>query len=391
MDITNISITILTDGIYPIQLGGMQKHSWYLAKSLALLGVKVKVFFPGVDNDTSRIRAVLTSDEKNHITFQPIEVIPRFRIPGHYLFENYFYSKRIFEKLKGASLPDFIYAQGYSGWALLSKRKKIKHIAAFKIGINFHGLEMFQKAPNFKIKLQHLFLRPATKFNIKRADVLFSLGGKLTEIHKKIAPKTAISEIPIGITPDWLISPDALKTNNSKRFVFIGRYERRKGIEELSYVLKTSNHSIDNAEFHFIGPIPENKQIKDLPKVKYYGAINDENRIKEILRNCDVLICPSWSEGMPTVILEAMASGCAIIATDVGAVSEQVDASNGILIEPGNKPELKAAIERMIALPADQLLEMKKASIKRVEEKFLWDKVAELTIAEIKKIIENRP
>ena len=45
----------------------------------------------------------------------------------------------------------------------------------------------------------------------------------------------------------------------------------------------------------------------------------------------------------------------------------------------------------MIALPADQLLEMKKASIKRVEEKFLWDKVAELTIAEIKKIIENRP
>jgi glycosyltransferase involved in cell wall biosynthesis len=94
---------------------------------------------------------------------------------------------------------------------------------------------------------------------------------------------------------------------------------------------------------------------------------------------------------MPTVILEAMASGCAIIATDVGAVSEQVDASNGILIEPGNKPELKAAIERMIALPAEQLLEMKKASIKRVEEKFLWDKVAELTIAEIKKIIENRP
>jgi glycosyltransferase involved in cell wall biosynthesis len=382
-------IIILTDGIYPTHLGGMQKHSWYLAKSLAAIGVKVKVFFPGNDNVISQIRELLTTAENQHIIFKPIRTIPTFKFPGHYLFENFLFSNRMLSSLEKEDKPVFVYAQGFSAWALLNRRRKLNNLTSTPIGLNFHGLEMFQKAPNFKIKLQHLFLRPATKFNIKRADVLFSLGGKLTEIHKKIAPGTAISEIPIGITSDWLVRPVELKTNNSKGFVFIGRYERRKGIEELSYVLKTSDHRIDNAEFHFIGPIPENKQIKNLPNIKYYGAINDENRIKEILRNCDVLICPSWSEGMPTVILEAMASGCAIIATDVGAVSEQVDASNGILIEPGNKPELKAAIERMIALPAEQLLEMKKASIKRVEEKFLWDKVAELTISEIKKIIKN--
>ena len=385
-----LNLIILADGIYPIHLGGMQKHSWYLAKSLAKNGIITKVYFPGKKSDLQTIIKSFSKSEKENLAVIPIAPSPNFTFPGHYLLENYLFSNRLLSSLKKEDKPVFVYAQGFSAWALLNRRRKLNNLTSTPIGLNFHGLEMFQKAPNFKIKLQHLFLRPATKFNIKRADVLFSLGGKLTEIHKKIAPKTAISEIPIGITPDWLISPDALKTNNSKRFVFIGRYERRKGIEELSYVLKTSAHGIDNAEFHFIGPIPENKQIKGLPNIKYYGAINDENRIKEILRNCDVLICPSWSEGMPTVILEAMASGCAIIATDVGAVSEQVDSSNGILIEPGNKPELKAAIERMIALPAEQLLEMKMASIKRVEEKFLWDKVAELTIAEIKKIIENR-
>ena len=386
-----MQISLLTDGIFPYTMGGMQKHSYYLTKYLARAGVMVDVYY-GLTEGMSVPEKYdeYSEEELNNIRFFPLNFPKSGRYPGHYIIENYYFSKRVNKELIRHSTPDFIYIQGFAGWYFLQNRRKQRAWNKIKTGINFHGVEMFQKAANLNIKFQHFLLRPPTACNLKNADVLFSLGGKLTEIHKKIVPKTAISVIPIGITPDWLISPDALKTNNSKRFVFIGRYERRKGIEELSYVLKTSNHSIDNAEFHFIGPIPENKQIKDLPKVKYYGAINDENRIKEILRNCDVLICPSWSEGMPTVILEAMASGCAIIATDVGAVSEQVDASNGILIEPGNKPELKAAIERMIALPADQLLEMKKASIKRVEEKFLWDKVAELTIAEIKKIIENR-
>src|SRR5690554_390525 len=346
----------------------MQKHSWYLAKSLSLLGVKVKVFFPGNNDDTSRIRELLTTAEKNHITFQPIEVIPRYRIPGHYLFENYFYSKRIFEKLKGASLPDFIYIQGFSGWHLLNRRYKTnwKNIPT---AINFHGYNMFQLAPNIKSHFFYYFFRQAVLQNIKKSEYVISLGGKITTILQALGVSKKIREIPIGIEKIWLKDSTLLQPNLSiLNFAFIGRYERLKGVEELNQVVCNIKKKF---QLHFIGPIPENKQIKDLPKVKYYGAINDENRIKEILRNCDVLICPSWSEGMPTVILEAMASGCAIIATDVGAVSEQVDASNGILIQPGNKPELKAAIERMIALPAEQLLEMKKASIKRVEEKFL--------------------
>jgi len=50
---------------------------------------------------------------------------------------------------------------------------------------------------------------------------------------------------------------------------------------------------------------------------------------------------PSYSEGMPTVIHGRNASGLAIIASDVGAVSEQVSAPNGILVKPGNKEELE--------------------------------------------------
>ncbi len=81
-----------------------------------------------------------------------------------------------------------------------------------------------------------------------------------------------------------------------------------------------------------------------------------------------------------------MASGCAIIASDVGAVSEQVDSDNGILKEPGNKKQLKEAMITVLNMDEDKLLAMKKMSVDRIKGKFLWEQVAERTIQEIRKI-----
>ena len=55
-----------------------------------------------------------------------------------------------------------------------------------KVGVKFHGYEMYQYAPNFKIKLQHLMLRPFVKKINLKADVVFSYGGKITQIIKNL-------------------------------------------------------------------------------------------------------------------------------------------------------------------------------------------------------------
>ena len=390
----SIRIALLTDGVFPITIGGMQKHSYYLAKNLARKGIFVDLFYlPHKNSDTE---ATLLYDnfspaEKKQINFIPINWPKTNKLPGHYVIENYLYSKRIFEKINNSTKPyDFIYAKGFSAWHLLHKKKK--GVMLPPVGIKFHGYEMFQTSPSLYYSFQKLILQWPVRWNNTNADWVFSYGGKITKIIKETGvAKKKIIEIPTGIDSNWLNTTLEKKSSSKAtvKFVFIGRYERRKGIQELNACIEQLPRN-EAFEFQFIGPIPISKQLESR-KIIYHGTIMQQEKIRSILQNADVLVCPSYSEGMPNVILEAMASGCAIIATDVGAVSEQVDASNGILIEPGNKPELKAAIERMIALPADQLLEMKKASIKRVEEKFLWDKVAELTIAEIKKIIENRP
>ncbi len=369
----------------------MQKHSYYLAKYLARADVRVDVYY-GLPEGKSIPESYegYSEEELNRIRFFPIYFAKSGRYPGHYIVENFIFSKRVFKELMQDSTPDFVYIQGFAGWYFLAKQKKLKDWNRIKTGINFHGVEMFQKAVNFNIKLQQFLLRLPTLYNLKKADILFSLGGKLTTIHKKLVSFASISEIPIGITNDWLVNTKDIKITGKRSFIFIGRYERRKGIEELTYVLENNmTTSFHNSEFHFIGPIPVEKQLKGFDNIKYYGTLHEEEKIKKLLQASDVLLCPSWSEGMPTVILEAMASGCAIIASDVGAVSEQVDSKNGILIEPGDKAQLKEAIERMIAMPENKLLAMKQASRERIKEKFLWHRVADLTIKEIKRITEE--
>jgi glycosyltransferase involved in cell wall biosynthesis len=135
--------------------------------------------------------------------------------------------------------------------------------------------------------------------------------------------------------------------------------------------------------FEFIGSIPENCKIHS-SNIIYYGSIIDVEKIKRILSDADVLVCPSYSEGMPTVILEAMACGLAVIASDVGAVEEQVDRTNGLLIKAGSNDELKNALNFFINLSDKKLVEMKNNSIKKIKNRFLWKNVISLLIEKVK-------
>ena len=390
----NRKITLLTDGIYPYVMGGMQKHSYYLTKYLAQNKVEVALYH-SVKNGDPLVEKLegFTDDELKYITHHCFRFPKLDSYPGHYLRENKrlseLYLKHFTDNTihhSSSNTNNYIYAQGFVGWAFIESKKA--WIDLPEITVNFHGLEMFQKAPSFRVKLEHLLLRGAVKYNVRNADKAISLGGKLTKILKNVGAKQIIEQ-GIGIEQNWLVEEEALKNKdvNVVKFVFVGRYERRKGIEELNKALK---ELLDKEfEFHFIGPIPKDKQISPLRNgygrndVKYHGSIKEEEKIKNILQNCDVLVSPSWSEGMPTVILEAMASGCAIIATDVGAVAEQVDETNGWLIEAGNKQQLKEALTTAINIDNLELLKKKQNSIQKIKDNFLWDDVAKKTIKEL--------
>ena len=95
----------------------------------------------------------------------------------------------------------------------------------------------------------------------------------------------------------------------------------------------------------------------------------------KIIDCCDVLIVPSYSEGMPNVILEAMSRGLIILATNVGAISTMVSSSNGILIDYADYDLFSKSISKILNTDDDSLLNKKKCSINKVVDNFVWDRI----------------
>jgi len=379
------SIALLTDGIFPYVIGGMQKHSYYLAKYFAENDIIVDLYHTNKSEKDIAKLELFSEKQKKNINSIVLEFPEARKYSGHYIRESYIYSERIFSEFIKRSPVDFIYIKGFTGWKLIEE--KVKGMKFSKIGVNFHGLEMFQKQVGLRSRLESYLFKSPAKFNIQNSDYVFSYGGKITDILENLGVnKTKIIELSSGIGPEWVTDPSAAKTNYRK-FVFIGRYERRKGIKELNIVLNSilKGH---NFIFEFIGPIPEEKKIRS-EKIIYHGVVTNQEEIKRILVNCDVLVCPSISEGMPNVILEAMSCGLALIATDVGAVSKMVDAKNGWLVKPGNTTDLKQKILDALMLPNYLIQQMKKHSMDKVQTEFRWDVLIKQVIRKVNETIKK--
>lgn len=369
-------VALLTDGIWPYVLGGMQKHSYYLCKYLAKNGVQVDLFHFNQSGYNIQQLEFFTDEEKKFIRSIVLEFPKSVAFPGHYLYNSYRYSKRIFESIENdLKQYDFIYSKGFSAWYLIEQKKK-GNIKCPPIGVKFHGYEMFQTSPDLKTKLQHLLLlRRPVKFISQNADVVFSYGGKITQLIASIGVKREnILELPSGLEATSLAEHKG-ELHVPLRFLFLGRYERRKGIEELNWALKDLLNKNGGVAFemHFIGPIPEDKKIRH-SQIIYHGEIRDKITLTKNIRSCDVLLCPSWSEGFPNVLLEAMGNGLSVLATDVGAITVLVkNQNNGKVIGASDSEEIKKGMLWFLNLPKEELITLKQNALESVRSHFTWE------------------
>ena len=264
-----------------------------------------------------------------------------------------------------------IYIKGLSGWKLLNKKNQGLKLPP--IGINFHGMNMFLPVRNLKLKIVNLFFKKLVKKNMNRSDFVFSYGSKVTStILSAGVLENKIIELPTGIEKHFMRNKNEIKVNDKLNFLFIGRDDPVKALKELFISIDKFKES--DFDFHFIGPINSNSNKENL---KYHGLLTNFSDVIKILDNTDVLILPSYSEGMPNVILEAMSRGLIIIATNVGAVNLMVSKENGILIESPDPNLIEQAIR--------EILKMKKNSIDKVNKKYNWNLVIKNLISLISK------
>lgn len=143
--------------------------------------------------------------------------------------------------------------------------------------------------------------------------------------------------------------------NGKVNLLFLGHITEKKGVYDLLNVLGNNRETFDNRVTFTIGGIGDeaklNKAIEEYDfdgAVKFAGWVSGGKKA-ELLNKCDVYVLPSYNEGLPISILEAMSYGKPIIATAVGGIPEIVKPGfNGWLFTPGDKTALGKIIEEVI-------------------------------------------
>lgn len=157
------------------------------------------------------------------------------------------------------------------------------------------------------------------------------------------------------------------------KVLFLSRIEKNKGIYDLVKIIKKSEEGF---QFIIAGEGSELDQLKiDIglacpdKKVTFTGWISGKEK-RKVLEDADMLLMLSYREGLPNVILEAMASKTAVISTTVGAVEDVIEnQGNGLLVEPG---DIGGVIKGMYRYLEDEQLRRSYTDIsyRRVVEEF---------------------
>ena len=144
--------------------------------------------------------------------------------------------------------------------------------------------------------------------------------------------------------------------NNGKRIsiLYMSRLEKRKGVYDLidilPEVIKKNNDSFfcfaGDGDFEKVRDLIHEKNLSN--NAKAIGWIDDEKKVS-LLRDTDIFVLPSYNEGLPMALLEAMTFGIPCIATNVGGIPELIqNKKNGLLFFPGDKKKLKLNLSILI-------------------------------------------
>jgi glycosyltransferase involved in cell wall biosynthesis len=137
----------------------------------------------------------------------------------------------------------------------------------------------------------------------------------------------------------------------NKVITFVGRLIYAKGVQDLINACT----GLPNITLLMVGDGPYREELEKLAKengVKaFFLGTKNQKEVIEILSITDLFVNPSYSEGLPTSVLEAAAMGIPIIATDVGGTKEIIDKESGILVAPGKTKEIERSLEYLLANP----------------------------------------
>lgn len=220
-----------------------------------------------------------------------------------------------------------------------------------------HGFHFFRGAP---IK-NWLFYYPVEKFLSRYTDILITINQEDYERAKRKFKAKQIEYVP-GVGIDINKFQNVVVDKEDKRaelgipkdayvMVSVGELIKRKNYKTIINALKTINHS----EIFYIicgtGPLSEElgSLINSLGLASQIKMLGYRSDIPEILKVSDLFIFPSFQEGLPVALMEAMISGLPVVCSNIrGNIDLIEEGKGGFLVEPSDIEAFAKAIKKMI-------------------------------------------
>jgi len=226
-----------------------------------------------------------------------------------------------------------------------------------KIVIHLRGGYLRKYYDNTNIMMQ-FFIRNA----LKKIDQMIVLCDSVKKYFENFIPRKKISVVPNGL--NMTIAKNRARSDNELTILFLSNLRESKGLWEVLFSIYKVVKYCRNIKFVFAGAW---RYDKDRIKCEHYlknekldvyvefkGFILGNDKM-ELLEEADIFVLPSFSEGHPWVIIEAMAAGLPIIATDTGCICESIiDGENGFIIPKKDSEALAEKIIYFIKYPLER-------------------------------------
>jgi glycosyltransferase involved in cell wall biosynthesis len=252
--------------------------------------------------------------------------------------------------------PEVVIAQGAQETAIALLARRLARSRA-KIVLDLHG---DWRAPTrlYGSRARRL-LDPASdalaRRALRRADAVRTISGYTTGIVRAEGIEPA-AEFPAFMDLEPFLAQPVAPLPEKPRALFVGVLERYKAFDILAGAWRRVAAEVPDAVLHVVGqgalaPVAA-ELVSELPgRVEWTSALSADE-VAAALDAATLLVLPSRSEGMGRVVIEAAARARAVVGSRVGGIPDVVaDGETGVLVPPGDAPQLAAALVRVLSEP----------------------------------------
>jgi glycosyltransferase involved in cell wall biosynthesis len=248
--------------------------------------------------------------------------------------------------------------------------------------VTCHGSDVPGYNPD-RFKLMHALLRPAWRRIVHSTPLLTSPSSSLRDLILRWAPQARVTVIPNGICAERFAAGP-----KEKRIVMCSRILPRKGFQ---YAIAALRDLELDWKVDVIGEGPYLPELRRLAEgaripIRFWGWLDKgDPRFQTLFREGAIFVFPSEAENFPSVLLEALAAGMAIISSDAGG-SPEVVGDAGVLVKPRDTGAIRDSVLRLTQ-SSQERIRLSEAALVRVRQ-FSWESIADRYVACYRDVID---